>query len=239
MATAAKTERFELRLDPGTIEAVDAWRGRQADIPSRAEAVRRLVEGGLATPKERELRLSDGEKLIILMLCDIHKQMKIKGEIEPDFVAASIFHGSLWALGWEYTGIFHGREDKQATLHEVLTILDMWSFIEGGYSKLSKKEKDRVAAEADLVGKRVVFRGFDGNYESEHLGVAGFLIKQMGRFSEFKDRDLNSHCPLLNAYRRMTKVFEPMRANLIGHQLTASQIIEILKAEGNPDAQRR
>jgi hypothetical protein len=39
MGTAPKTERFELRLDPGILEDVDAWRSRQADIPSRAEAM--------------------------------------------------------------------------------------------------------------------------------------------------------------------------------------------------------
>ena len=32
-----KSERFEMRLDLGTLERVDAWRMRQADLPSRAE----------------------------------------------------------------------------------------------------------------------------------------------------------------------------------------------------------
>ena len=56
MRNAAKTERFELRLDPGILEDVDAWRGRQADVPSRAEAVRRLIDAGLAEPKGSEIR---------------------------------------------------------------------------------------------------------------------------------------------------------------------------------------
>ena len=34
-----KTERFEMRLDSRTLERVDAWRARQSDLPSRAEAV--------------------------------------------------------------------------------------------------------------------------------------------------------------------------------------------------------
>ena len=36
-----------VRLQPPGIEAVDNWRRKQADIPGRPEAIRRLVELGL------------------------------------------------------------------------------------------------------------------------------------------------------------------------------------------------
>ena len=101
---------------------------------------------------------------------------------------------------------------------------------------MSKKDKDRVAAEADPFGTRVVFPGFDGNDEGEYLGIARFLINEMERFSEFTGRDLNSHRPLVDAYRRMIKVFEPISNNLIGQELSASQIIDILKAKDYPEA---
>ena len=42
-----KSERFEMRLEPETIHEIDEWRRRQADLPSRAEAIRRLVDLGL------------------------------------------------------------------------------------------------------------------------------------------------------------------------------------------------
>lgn len=45
--TPPKTERFELRLDQETLAAVDSWRKNQSDLPSRSEAVRRLIETGL------------------------------------------------------------------------------------------------------------------------------------------------------------------------------------------------
>ena len=57
-----KTERFEMRLDPGTLEKVDGWRSRQGDLPSRAEAVRRLMETGLTAEERKPLKFSDGEK---------------------------------------------------------------------------------------------------------------------------------------------------------------------------------
>lgn len=40
-------KRFEMLAPPDWIAAVDDWRRKQSDIPSRAEAIRRLVEKGL------------------------------------------------------------------------------------------------------------------------------------------------------------------------------------------------
>jgi uncharacterized protein len=132
-------------------------------------------------------------------------------------------------LSWKYTGIFHGYSDNKKTVADVVDVLDM------SCGKLSKKDKERVEAEAVPFGKHVMFRGFDGNNESEHLCIAHFLIDDPERFSNFKGRDLNSHMPTIEAYRRMFKVFEPMRRTLIGMELTASQIIEILNAKGHPE----
>lgn len=42
------TERFEMRLPPELIARIDDWRRLQPDLPSRAEAIRRLVERALA-----------------------------------------------------------------------------------------------------------------------------------------------------------------------------------------------
>jgi metal-responsive CopG/Arc/MetJ family transcriptional regulator len=53
MSMALKTERFEMRLETTMIERVDAWRRKQEDLPSRAEAVRRLIELGLSAKKTR------------------------------------------------------------------------------------------------------------------------------------------------------------------------------------------
>ena len=39
--------RFELLAPPAWFEAIDQWRAKQPGIPSRAEAIRRLVEKGL------------------------------------------------------------------------------------------------------------------------------------------------------------------------------------------------
>jgi len=119
-----------------------------------------------------------------------------------------------------------------------VNILDMWSFLERGFGELSKKDKDRVAAEAEPFGKHVVFAGFDGNNEGEYMSIARFLIHELDRFSEFEGRDLNAHMPTLDAHRRMFSVFERIRANLTGRDLNAAEIIEILKAKLHPSRRK-
>ena len=241
MSAQAMTERFEMRLGASVLEDVDAWRARQHDLPSRAEAIRRLIEAGLEATSggEKQTRLADGDKLILLMLRDLFKQLKLKnGEIDPDFIAEVIFGGHSWGLEWQYTGIFHRHEDAKAVVSEVVDVLDMWSFLESGFHKLSKKDKARVAAEAEPLGKHVVFSGFDGNNESEHIGVARFLIEQLGRFTCFKGRELNAHMPSIDAYRRMVAVFEPIRRTLTGRGLNADEIIDILKAWLHPSRRK-
>jgi uncharacterized protein YfbU (UPF0304 family) len=238
MNAEAMTERFEMRLGPSVLEGLDSWRATQDDLPSRAEAVRRLVEVGLGNSAKRRIALGDGEKLIVMMLCQLFKHLKVKSEIDPAFVEEVIYGGHYWALSWEYSGVFHSHQDAETVVTEVVDILDMWSFLERGFGALSKNDKDRVAAAAEPFGKHVVFAGFDGNGEGEHIGVAGFLINKLDRFTEFKGRDLNAHMHTLDTYRRMLSVFEPIRPNLIGRDLNAEEIIQVLKAMLHPSRRR-
>jgi len=43
-----KSERLEMRVSSDFLQKIDAWRREQPDLPPRAEAIRRLVEMGLA-----------------------------------------------------------------------------------------------------------------------------------------------------------------------------------------------
>lgn len=229
-----KTERFEMRFEQATLDRVDEWRANQSDVPSRADAVRRLIEAGLGRERA-SVKISDGEQLILMMLRDISKALKVKGEIDPDFVADAIWGGHYWALDWEYSGLFHGHQDSRESVSAVVDILDMWSFLEEAYSKLPAPERRRLEKETGPLGKDVRFWGFDGNNETERLSIARFLIEKMDRFTRFKGRDLNSHMPTTAAYHRMFSIFEPIRANLIGRGLSVDEMISILKERVHPE----
>lgn len=228
---APKMGRFELRIEEELLARVDEWATEQDDAPPRAEAVRRLIEQGLSAGSKRVVRFSDGEKILMLMMRDLYKHLKVKdGESNPDFMADVIFGGHYWAPKWEMQGLFHDHVDDPRELTHVVNVLEMWSFIEEAYEKFSPDQKEQIEREAEPFGKHVKFAGFDGNNETSQMGISRFLVEKMGRFSRFKGRELNSHHPTYVPYRRMSAVFEAIRPTLVGQGLSTAQIIEILQA---------
>jgi len=180
------------------------------------------------------MKLTDGEKLIILMLTEVYEKLQIEGETEPDFLRSAIFNDHLWGIRWKYSGIpFEAAEDPPI-VREVVDILDMWSFIEHAYAELNADERRQLAQAAKPFGENPRFRGFDGNNESEHMSVAMFLVNQLERFQEFKGRDFNCHHPSLDAHRRMLAAFEPLRMSLADSSLSLSQLAKILNEQVRP-----
>lgn len=180
------------------------------------------------------MKLSDGEKLIILMLTEMYAKLKVEGETEPDFLRSAIFNDHLWAIRWKYSGIpFEAAEDPPI-VREVVDILDMWSFVEHAYSRLTPEQKVSLAKDAAPFGEEPRFYGFDGNNESEHMSVAMFLVNQLDRFQEFKGRSFNCHHPSLDTHRRMLAIFEPIRLTLVNGPLSLKQLTTILKERVHP-----
>lgn len=231
-----KSERFELRLDEEQLARVDEWaREREKEDDglslSRAAAIRELIDVGLSAGSKRSVRFSDGEKMLMLMMRDMFKALKVKDpDVDADFLAEVIYGGHYWAPKWKMTGVFHDHVDNPRDVKHVVDVLDMWSFIEEAYERFSAAQKATIAEQVGPLGKHVKFTGFDGNNESSQMSIAMFLVDDMDRFSRFKGRDLNSHHPTYDRYRRMVELFEPMRATLIGHGLSADQVVTLLKA---------
>jgi hypothetical protein len=89
--------------------------------------------------------------------------------------------------------------------------------------------KARLAAEVGFRGEDPKFMGFDGSNETEYLSIAQFLVDEMRRFESFKGRSFNSHMPIVARYLGMYRLFEPMRAKLIGRELGIEDLIALLK----------
>jgi len=224
-----------MRIDEDILASIDRWRSEQDDVPTRTEAVRRLIERGLTSSRKETVTFTDGEKLIVIMLRDLYKHLKLsRGEIDPAFISEVIWGGHYWAPKWDMQGLFHDDQDKISDVRFVVNVLDMWDFIERAYEKLEKKDKERLEKEAEPFGKNPRFYGFDGNNEP-HMGIAKFLVEKMGRFERCRDRDMNSHMPTLHTYARMYEKFEPMRRSLAGRDLSADELIVLLKAKRYPE----
>lgn len=182
------------------------------------------------------LKLSNGEKLTLMMLSEIYEHMKIKGEIDPKFVKSAINNNQTWGISWKYPGIPFDEEETPAIVDETQDILEMFSMIEYSYSKLSDAEKARIKIEAEPFGQEsdIKFQGFDGNNESKYLVVAHFLVDDLERFEEFKGRIANTHFPSIDTYRRMLPAYK-VEGRATGAPFSATQIIKILKEITHPD----
>ena len=232
---APKSERFEMRLDPVLQDRLDQWSEENGGV-SRAEAARDLILLGLDRSSPRHgVQLSDGEKLILAILADQQKP-KEKRDVDTDQVMTSIYGGHLWALKWEMQGLFHDHVDAPGAVSLVVDTLDMWSFIEEAVAAMSATERKKLETDVGPWGKDPKFFGFDGNYETEYLGIASHLVNRMDRFSRFKGREMNSHMPVVGRYARMTRLFQPMRNALASRQpirLSLGEVTALLKREAD------
>lgn len=180
------------------------------------------------------MKITDGEKLILLMLSELYEELEVNGEIDQKFIKEAIFSNNLWALPWKYSGIpFEDQEDPEV-VREVLDVLDMWSFIEHSYAQLDDEQKALLEKEAAPFGKDPKFPGFDGNNESEYMGTASFIVNELERFEEFKGRSFNSHCPSIDGYRRMLSTFKEIRKNLDFGLMPGKDLAAILKERTHP-----
>jgi len=148
------------------------------------------------------MKLSDGERLIIVMLAEVMEALNLNREVNPTLIKSLVCGGDEWALKRKYSGIFNSEAPSPADVSETTDILWMWGIIEHGLTKL--KGEEATEAESWPYAK---FGGFDGNNDA-HYGIALTMIHELGEFQDFKDRGLNSHSQAnLPHYRQMSLKF--------------------------------
>lgn len=149
------------------------------------------------------MKLSDGERLIVIMLAEVMEALKLNREVDPALLKTLACYGDDWAIKRKYSGIFGSEGPKQADVSETTDILWMWGIIEHSLRELAGPE-----AEQAQEWRWTQFSGFDGNNDAHH-GIAHTMIRELGDFEEFKDRPLNSHSQTsLPRYRSMFKKFD-------------------------------
>lgn len=179
------------------------------------------------------MELSKSERLIILMLCDIMRKQsnpKHVSGFDPDYIDLAVGEGHLWALDSQYGEVLGDKSDTNEQVTTVIDILEMWECLERSYASLNESDQKVVLESCE---KEPAFLGFDGNNETWALSIAYFLINHQDRFVHFAKKNLNSHWPFMANYRKMAEIFQLMRPNLHRGQMSAEQIIEIMKVGYN------
>lgn len=165
------------------------------------------------------MKMTNAERLLGIMLAEIMEEMNLNREIDPSFIKAALINHDDWSISWKYS-CFHDEEpvSDEAVL-ETADILSMMSYIEHSVSKLDPAEAAEFADDDVLQ-----FRGFDGNNDRHH-GIARTMMNDLERFTEFKDRPLNSHSQsTLQTYRRMKPVYDQELRGTHGRGLSAEAL---------------
>ena len=182
------------------------------------------------------MAFTTGEKLMIAMLCDLAKAPKDR-ELDFDFIWDSVSNDDAWALDWRYSGL-QLNENTPPEVRGVADLLDMWDVLERSFEALPPPEQKRVTSEPAVLGS-VKFVGFDGNNETRLMHIARVFTGKLDRWVRFKDRDLNSHAPSIDAYERMRNVYKPIWDAKIkssgGYDLSADQIIAVMRERVHPE----
>jgi uncharacterized protein len=173
------------------------------------------------------MEFSDGEKLIINLLADLHKRLGFEAgehELDPIFIADSINDGHPWAILRRYQGYgLSGHYPPE--VREVVEIFDMWREVEWSFKKLTEEEKLQIVAE---LGGAPHFEGFDAH--EGQLEIARKLAT--GRnWEEFQGRVVDTHSPTRDLYKRMLDVYKALRAEDPTMTFAVEQIIAIAKAQ--------
>jgi uncharacterized protein YfbU (UPF0304 family) len=148
------------------------------------------------------MKLSDGERLIVVMLAEVMQSLKLNNEIDPSLILNLASSRADWAIKHKYHHLFGEGQANDPEVQETIDILWMWGIVEDSLSNLTGTEANEANS-----WPMTEFRGFDGNND-RHFGIASILINELNEFSEFKDRYLNSHSSgTLPRYREMYKKF--------------------------------
>lgn len=179
------------------------------------------------------MKFTDEQRLIVIMLADIQKSMKVGGEFDPDFIKKVAIDGHEFAIPFEHSGAFPSSDHElPEEFRFVINVLDMWSFVEDGLKNLDSAGRAALEAAAGKFALSAKFDGFDGNGETELMAYTRLLVDDLNRFSEFKGRSFNSHSMRAARYAAMHSVFEPIRDTVLGdRELNADELAQILTAK--------
>ena len=186
------------------------------------------------------MKLSNEQKLLTVMLCEIHEKLEINSDVNVSLLKEAIVTGNDWAITDGFVGGFLSREVIDEEIKSfTFDVLDMYSFLAKAKEKLTKKDIETITSATGRDADDLLFPGFDGNNESEHSDVAEFITGPLNRFEILKSvASKNSHSPMLEIYTRMLEQFRIVRREIDHGGISVSQIIKVLSAKTHPDMRR-
>nr|DAM57606.1 MAG TPA: YfbU domain protein [Caudoviricetes sp.] len=142
------------------------------------------------------MELSRKDRIILF------NQYEILKRLDTDSAEQYEIYQDILAQGFEYEYDDIGPslfEVPQSVSEKVYEILGMFRRMVFSFDNLE-----------DVTGldrEDYMFRGFDGNEETEHYVYAKWLVKNNHKFGEFENCEFNSHWNILPRYEEMLERF--------------------------------
>lgn len=153
------------------------------------------------------MKLTDGEKLIALMLADLMKHLQCESEIDPQVVEDAITGGRLWTLKRKvYYGLFAGQEPEESEIDEVRAVLSMCHRLESAIENLEPDDLAEIPH-----NKRKLYRGFAVDAEEQYADIAAYMIENDKKGYRFDDRLRTDDEEQMPTYRRMLAIYEKVK----------------------------
>lgn len=168
------------------------------------------------------MKLTDGERLIAVMLSEVMQVVGANKELDSTLLKTLLCNHDDWAIKEQYSGIFDAQGPSDSEVSETRNILWMWDIIEHSIAQLSGDE-----AQQATKWHWNSFAGFDGNHDP-HYGIALTFVNDLGQFSHFKGRALNSHSQSsLPRYLAMYPKFDSMLSQNQGKAISFTQLEQL------------
>lgn len=166
---------------------------------------------------DTRMKLTDGERLIALMLAQVSSQLGWNADedpngIDPAFVTMALERGHPWAIREKHSGLFPEQDASDEVVRETTDWLWMFMLVEEAFEGLTDGDRTKVEAALPYPGA-LKFKGFDGNHEGEYASAARMLLA-LGRFSRFKDHPLTGNT--IHATPRYREQYAKFWAHLDG-----------------------
>lgn len=173
--------------------------------------------------------VTDAEKLILLMLSDLHEAAGLD-KMNINFLRSAIITDNTWAINWEMPDLGLDLSDTPQDAIDVVNFMHMWGVLEDTWNNISENKKENIL-EKVKIGKNVRFPGFHSSAELKLYRIARLFVDDMGRFERYKGRDLNSHVPMREQYEKMYSNYQ----QIVGPEnyspnLTPENFVEIFTA---------
>lgn len=219
-------EGVSVMLDAALAERVRAWSAREGRVGGLEAAVATLLDAALTGRPTAAPQVSDGERLLLRMLGEVHAKLEAEGAEARARMMRALENGHLWAL--EDQPALSAPARRRQDVEEVRRTLTMYRAIANTVSGLPPKDRDKLAAL--LEGKQARFAGYDPAAEADFLAIAEHLIQEQELFVEQAGVSLAAGAPMRGAYVPMLRRWDEIAKDRALGRLSVVQLADLLQS---------